>query len=803
LSSFRKIFEIFLKNVKLLISLDFLYIISLNFLLFFFVILKKDFMQKRYSINLTGLIQGVGFRPFIYRLAGEYNLSGWVRNSGDGVHIIVQGNKTDLDKFASDIKAKTPPGSFILDFCIREEEVEDISDFKIFNSTEEKTGSNLVIPPDVSVCEDCLEEMSDKNDRRYKYPFISCTYCGPRFTIIDELPYDRPHTTMDGFKLCDECLKEYKNPDDRRFHAQTTGCPLCGPRVVLFREDEDEWGNRAIDEAKRILEDGGIVAIKGIGGYCLSCDAGNSLAIKHIKKWKMRNDKPLAIMVRDVSIAKRFVEIDMLSEETLKSPGRPILLLKSLNNSAISNEIAPELNRLGIMLPNSPLHYQLMEGNYSSLVMTSANRKSEPIIYEDTDALKLIDEVCDAVLMSERPIYTRADDSVSMIYNNSSVMVRPGRGYSPLAIKVPDELPAGIGFGSDMKNTFCLIDKGLAYLSQHIGNLAGEDNFRFYVKEMDRYKDLLKITPGVYSSDLNPSYYSSKYADEINKDNHKVQHHHAHLVSVIAENGLYEGTFIGISADGTGYGSDGEVWGCEFMEFDCYDYKRLAHLRYLPLPGGEESIRRPYRMAISYLFSSGEKDLRIRVNRLFDFVSDEEYRLILDMIDNRDRRITPQTSSLGRLFDAVSAILGVCYINGYDAQASMMLETISDARQIETVSPYDYEITEDGSIVVDGIMKGILFDMENGVSKSEIATKFHKTTGDFIYNTLLKYYDKDKYRGIVASGGVFQNRTLMEYLTDRLIETGISFYFNKRIPANDAGISFGQAIIGGFNSLRS
>lgn len=758
--------------------------------------------MKRWNVFLTGLIQGVGFRPFVYRQAKKLSLKGWVRNSGDGVNIAVEGEQEKLNSFVESIEDGKPPGSYIIDIEIEEGEVENFSDFKIVESTIDRNIKTPLIPPDVAVCGDCLREIRDKSDRRHDYPFISCTYCGPRFTIIKSLPYDRPATTMAPFYLCKRCYREYNDPDDRRFHAQTTGCPDCGPRVALVMKDRFHLNEEALDKTCEMLERGAIVALKGIGGYCLACDGVNEPAVKKIKDWKSRGDKPMAIMVRDVETAKKLVKVSEFEEDVLTSPSRPILLAEKVDSNLLSDEVAPHLDSLGIMLPNSPLHHKLMEGNYTSLIMTSANRRNEPIICDDTDAFRLIGEVADGVLTTERTIHTRADDSVGMAIKGDFTPTRLGRGYAPVTVPVPEEIPPTLAFGSDLKNTFCLICDGLAYLSQHIGDLENTEVFRFYISEMERFKNILGINPEVYVSDMSPSYYSSRYADEMFPENIKVQHHHAHMVSVLAELNSLEGRYIGIGADGTGYGLDGEVWGFEVFDFTVEDFKRIGHLKYKSLPGGEETVRKPYRMAISYILSIFGESADEIIQNLYPDVVEEELSVIKTLIKDDDRRLSPLTSSMGRLFDAVGSILGICQKNSYDAQASMMLEARAWGEKISDTNVYRYEIGDGGIISVDETIEYIIRDRFDGESVGKISAKFHKTMGDLICNLVYKYYNEGFHKGIVLSGGVFQNRVLTRYLIERFKGEKIPYFIHSMVPPNDAGISLGQAVIGGYKSLR-
>ncbi|MGQ9706413.1 MAG: carbamoyltransferase HypF [bacterium] len=756
-------------------------------------------------ILISGIVQGVGFRPFVYNLAEKMKLVGFARNIGGGVEIVVlTDDECKIRWFVEKIKNEAPIGSRI-DGVIVENAVNEIvntSSFKILESVGSERTSKA-IPPDISVCENCLRELNDRANRRYQYPFISCTYCGPRFTVIEDLPYDRERTTMNQFSLCQKCSDEYYNPTDRRFYAQTTACSECGPKVFFRIKDSIVRDVKAIKRAREVIKDGGVVVIKGLGGFCLSCDAFNTNAVNRIKEFKMRPDKPMAVMVRDIEVAKKIAWIENKTVNVLKSPSAPIVVFpKRRSNKKLSilyNNVSKGVSGIGVMLPNNPVHHLLFEDIDFPIVMTSANVFDEPIITDDDEASLLL-ECFDGVLINNRKISARADDSLMITDGNISVICRAGRGLSPITLVTTIDSPDIIALGSDIKNTFSFMKDGVIYNSQHIGDLESVKTFEFYKCEIERQSCIYDIKNPLPICDLSPVYNSSRYAYSF-RTPVKVQHHYAHLVSVLAEEGITEGRFLGLSLDGTGYGTDGAVWGCEVMEFDLSSFRRLAHLEYTPMPGGASAIKNPYRMAYAYLKTHLKSDELNRgfIKSFIDLINEEERSVIEWTM--KDRTLSPLTSSLGRLFDGVSAFLGLCRTATYEAQPAMILETIAEKGNL---SPYKYSISnKDGlqEINIREIFIGIAEDIERGLSIGEVSYRFHLTVADALSSILIKEARKG-YSSIVLSGGCFQNILLLKLFIDNLSSSGQNILYNKRTPINDGNISIGQALIGGYRYRR-
>lgn len=756
------------------------------------------------KIIISGIVQGVGFRPFIYRLAIEEGLSGFVRNIGGGVEIIIRGNDERVERFIERVEKEQPFGSRLdsIDCKYVEEDIEEGVFYIV--SSEHSNEAPPIIPPDFAVCDECLSEMRNRKDRRYRYPFISCTFCGPRFTVIDALPYDRERTSMDDFPMCSDCSDEYGNPDDRRFYAQTNACPDCGPEICLLTEGGGEYmADEAFDRSVEIIRSGGVVAVKGLGGYCLACDAYNEDAVDRIKSFKGRGNKPMAVMVRDIEMAKKIAEISDKAVELLLSPSAPIVVLpvkKGLSGlEVLYRNVSDGVGGIGVMLPNTPVHHLLLENIDFPIVMTSANYSEQPIIIDDMGAKALVG-IFDGVLTNNRRISARADDSVMVSNGELAVISRAGRGLAPITLKVPVCSRDVIAFGSDLKNTFAFLKDGIIYQSQHIGDLESTDTFEFYKSEIERQREIYGIGGDALPvCDLSPVYYSTRYASSMGKPL-MIQHHYAHLLSVLAEKGLVNGRFLGLSADGTGYGSDGAVWGCEVMAFDLSGFQRLAHLEYTPMPGGETAIRKPYRMAYSYIRTHiGDIDCGRGYVKEFISSIDEEERSMLNFAIKSG--VSPQTSSLGRLFDGVSCLLGICRVNTYEAEGAMKLEATAEEYNTE---PYKLEVIDDGSVKtvrLRELFMGILSDIDGGLSPGEVSYRFHITIADVLSGILI---DEARvgYDAVVLSGGCFQNLLILRLMMKRLRASGIEVLYNVNTPINDANICIGQAFYGGYRLGR-
>ena len=758
-------------------------------------------MAIRAQVVVRGIVQGVGFRPFVYRLAQEHQLSGWVLNSTQGVVIEVEGPRQRIDGFITGLKASPPPQAVI-------ERVETnllppvgYSSFIVEASRE---GDEFVlISPDICICADCLNELQNSQDRRWAYPFINCTNCGPRFTIISDIPYDRPKTTMSAFTMCPRCDEEYHNPADRRFHAQPNACPLCGPRLELAsngtRPAEAPLQREPIEGVRRLLAEGAIVAVKGLGGFHLACDATNAGAVATLRERKQRVDKPFAVMSLDVDTVRRYCQVSEGEAQLLESPARPIVLLRRKPGSPIAAQVAPANNNLGVMLPYTPLHY-LMLGDGATpaplaLVMTSGNMSEEPIAIGNQEALERLSPLADYFLLHDRDIYVRCDDSVTRLFRGREAMLRRSRGYAPFPIRLNLELKEILACGAELKNTFCLTKGTYAFLSQHIGDMENYETFASYQASVEHFQRLFRVNPQAVAYDLHPDYLATRYALELAEAQGlrrvPVQHHHAHVVSCMAENGV-DAEVIGVALDGTGYGTDGHIWGGEFLLADCRRFRRLGHLKYVPLPGGDVATKRPYRMAVSHLLSAfGEEALDLPLE-LWAQIEPAELALVRRMMAAKVN--CPLTSSCGRLFDAVSALLGVRGVVNYEGQAAIELEMLA-AEGVDEV--YDWSRPSSYPIIIDPapVLRAVVSDLRRGVDRAVISAKFHNTIADIIVGVSRAARERTGINRVALSGGVFQNMYLLGRTLDGLERQGFEALIHHQVPANDGGIALGQAVI--------
>ncbi len=758
-------------------------------------------MAIRAQVVVRGIVQGVGFRPFVYRLAQEHQLSGWVLNSTQGVVIEVEGPQQRIAGFIAGLKADPPPQAVI-------ERVETnllppvgYSSFIVEASRE---GDEFVlISPDICICADCLNELRNSHDRRWAYPFINCTNCGPRFTIISDIPYDRPKTTMSAFTMCPRCDEEYHNPADRRFHAQPNACALCGPRLELAtngtRPAEAPPREEPIESVRRLLTEGAIVAAKGLGGFHLACDATNAGAVATLRERKQRVDKPFAVMSLDVDTVRRYCEVSEGEAQLLESPARPIVLLRRKPGSPIAAEAAPANNNLGVMLPYTPLHYLLLSDGATpaplALVMTSGNMSEEPIAIGNQEALERLSPLADYFLLHDRDIYVRCDDSVTRLFRGREAMLRRSRGYAPFPVRLNLELKEILACGADLKNTFCLTKGTYAFLSQHIGDMENYETFAGYQAAIEHFQRLFRVNPRAVAYDLHPDYLATRYALELAETQGlrlvPVQHHHAHVVSCMAENGV-DGEVIGVALDGTGYGTDGHIWGGEFLLADCRRFRRLGHLKYVPLPGGDAATKRPYRMAVSHLLSAfGEEALDLPLE-LWKQIEPPELALIRRMMAAKVN--CPLTSSCGRLFDAVSALLGVRGVVNYEGQAAIELEMLT-AEGVDEV--YDWSPPSSYPIIIDPapVLQGVVSDLRRGVDRAVISAKFHNTIADVIVGVSRVARERTGINRVALSGGVFQNMYLLGRTLDGLESRGFEALIHHQVPTNDGGIALGQAVI--------
>ncbi len=744
---------------------------------------------NRMQLEIRGMVQGVGFRPFVYNLAKKYALRGHVFNDTRGVHIEVEGESRAIDDFVGALQSNAPPLARIdsLEFHGNLDPV-GYSDFIIRDSSSvvEKLA---LLSPDAATCSDCLRELFDPENRRYRYPFINCTNCGPRFTIIEDIPYDRGNTTMKVFRMCADCDREYHDPADRRFHAQPNACPACGPQVML-----NTWtGNDAISEAIRRIQRGETGAIKGIGGYHLVCDALNSDAVSLLRARKYREDKPFALMAQDLSVIRDFCIVNNEEEKLLNSHRRPIVLLLKKPDCALPEAVAPGLNYLGFMLPYSPLHHLLLADQPGPLVMTSGNVSEEPIAYQDADAFRRLSGIADWFLTHNREIHVRCDDSVARIVQGNESIVRRSRGYVPDPISLPFEFRKQIlACGAELKNTFCLTRGNEAFVSHHIGDLENLETLRSFKDGIEHFKKLFYLEPEVVAYDLHPEYLSTKYALDLASIPIKiaVQHHHAHIASCMADNRI-TGDVIGVAMDGLGLGLDGKLWGCEFLVANLLDFERFAHLRYMPLPGGTKAIREPWRMAATYLYHTYGREF---LNLDLPFIQRLDLKTwkVLQKMPEQDLN-SPLTSSMGRCFDAVSSLIGVRDLIRYEGQAAIELEMIAD---LDGHERYDFGWSEDGrTIEIHPVITGIVSDLSAKVPAGQISAKFHNAVVDLILQFAIRIRKQKKLERVALSGGVFQNMLLLDRTISGLAAEGFDVYTHHRVPTNDGGISLGQAVI--------
>jgi hydrogenase maturation protein HypF len=757
-------------------------------------------------IHIDGIVQGVGFRPFVYNLAMRLGLKGWVRNTSAGVDIEVDGERAVLDDFIHALRDEAPALAHIDGLTSTFVPANGFRSFEIVQS-ESIDSAFQPISPDVAICEDCLRELFDPSDRHYHYPFINCTNCGPRFTIIKDIPYDRPKTTMAPFAMCPDCEREYKDPSNRRFHAQPVACPKCGPQVWLeIGGVQNAKEGEAIQETRRLLTEGKIVAIKGLGGFHLACDATNVPSVVELRKRKLRVDKPFALMMPDLATVEAHCYVDEAERELLQSNARPIVLLRRKPESNICEEVAPDQDFIGVMLPYTPLHYLLLDGRSLTvdrsstvhhppstvLVMTSGNLSEEPIATDNEDARQRLSTLADAFLMHNRDIYVRCDDSVARVFEKEIYPIRRSRGYAPFPVKLPWEVPPLLATGSELKNTFCITNKNYAFLSHHIGDMENYETLKSFEQGIEHFERLFRVKPEAIACDLHPNYLATRYALERaeyeNLPVFSIQHHHAHIAACMAEHGL-DGSepVIGLSFDGTGYGEDGAIWGGEFLIADYRSYQRPYHLQYFPLPGGDASIKKPARTALALLWSLGlEWDEHL--GPVAEFNKEEIYVLRTQL---QKKINTPLTSSMGRLFDAAAALADVRQAVNYEGQAAIEFEALADP---DEKGSYSFELDHDQVVLKHG-MEELIQDSLAGIPVSKISARFHNGLAEMIRVAVGKIHQNTGIRNVALSGGVWQNLTLIGRTLSLLRGDGFTVYLHRKVPANDGGLSLGQAVI--------
>jgi len=754
------------------------------------------------KVKIKGVVQGVGFRPFVYHLAKRFDLKGWVLNSSNGVEIQVTGNSESVKSFLTEIEQNPPSLARIDSIESTQESNQDFKNFEIRNS-QSIEGEFIPISPDICICEDCLKELEKPADRRFHYPFINCTNCGPRFTIIQDIPYDRPNTTMSEFGMCEDCKKEYEDPENRRFHAQPIACPKCGPHISLsIRNTEVAKNDDALRLARNSIIKGEILAIKGLGGYHLACNATDTDAVRKLRNRKQRSDKPFALMAYSLEQVSRYCEISEHEKVLLKSMERPIVLLEKKKDVDIAFDIAPGQRSLGIMLPYTPLHYLLLEpetGFPDLLVMTSGNMSDEPISYQDDDAIIRLNPIAESFLNHNRDIHMRVDDSVTRIIKDRPYILRRSRGYAPNSFPFPYPSPSILATGAELKNTFCLTRDKLAFLSHHIGDLENLETYNAFEESISHFEKLFRIDPKIIASDLHPNYLATRYgtarAEKENRILLLIQHHHAHLAACIAENRpSLESPIIGLCFDGTGLGTDQAIWGGEVLIGNLSQYNRRFHLKYVPLPGGDVTIRVPARMALTHLWANN-----IGWDTAFPPASDlcVEEKTALRIQLEKGFNSTP-TSSMGRLFDAVASFIGVRHRVNYEGQAAIEMESMVDS---SIQDYYSFNLIND---LIDPapLWDQLVLDFLANVPPFILASMFHNSISQLCL-TLCQVVKKETGITTVAlSGGVWQNKALITKTISLLQKNKFEVLWHSKIPTNDGGIAFGQACIAANSKLN-
>lgn len=739
---------------------------------------------ERIKLQISGIVQGVGFRPFVYKLGRELGLNGFVCNTAAGVTIEVEGDKNSVEEFCRLLPLRAPELARIDKIERRSLPCLGTDGFVIISS---KSGeAQTLISPDMGICDECLADIFDPANRRYRYAFTNCTNCGPRFTISKKLPYDRPNTSMAEFSLCAECAREYYDPDNRRFHAQPNACPVCGPRLTFCDNKGQIIAGDPLKTAQEALRNGQIIAVKGLGGYHLVCDALNNEAVAVLRGRKLRYGKAFALMLPDLAAVKPYCELNEAESALLADRRRPIVLLNKKSPCAIAEQVAPHNKRLGVMLPYTPLHYLLIEG-FSALVMTSANLSDEPIAFEDADALRRLAPLTDGFLLHNRRIVRRCDDSVTQVALGRPALIRRSRGYAPEPLELPLACSEQIfAAGAEQKNTFCLTKGNQAFVSQHLGDLENSAAFDSYLRELEFFKQIFAITPTLAAYDLHPEYLASKYIiEQTALKAVGVQHHHAHLAAVLAEHKLQDQT-IGVIFDGTGYGTDGKLWGGEFLVGDLRDFRRAAHLAYIPLPGGAKAIREPWRLALAYLaetFGFDEAN-KIAPDGLLPANADLLWQAVKKGIN------APQACGMGRLFDGVSAILGVNRVSDYEGQAAVELE------QAVTADDAAYDFAQCGEVIDwRPLIAALIKDIKNSVAVGVCAARFHNGVVKMTLEQVQKLAEATGLKTVCLSGGVWMNNYLLSKTVYELQSRGYAVYFNQKLPVNDGCIAYGQAAV--------
>jgi len=732
----------------------------------------------RRQIRIRGVVQGVGFRPFVYNLARRLGLAGYVLNSSAGVEAEVEGARDALDRFVESLRSEGPPLARIEEMLVAEIDPLGERDFGIRESQAQE-GEFVLVSPDVATCPDCYRDFSDPANRRFGYEFTNCTNCGPRYTIIRDIPYDRPNTTMAGFRMCAACQAEYDDPANRRFHAQPNACAECGPQL-----------SAPMAEAQRRLSEGAIVAIRGLGGFHLACDPRNDRAVRLLRERKRRSDKPFALMARDLTAVEALCAVSDDDRRALVSPRRPIVILPRCADAGLSAAVAPGNNTIGVMLPYTPMHHLLFMGApYDALVMTSGNLSEEPIVTSNEEALDRLRPLADWFLLHNRDIYMRADDSVVRTFEGVERVLRRSRGFVPQAIDLGMEAAEILACGAELKNTFCLSKGRYAVLSQHIGDMENYETLVFFEETLANLKKLFRVEPRAVAHDLHPAYLSTQYALRVpDLEKIGVQHHHAHVASCMAENGL-RGKVIGVALDGTGYGTDGQIWGGEFLVADYGGFERRAHLRYVPLAGGDAAVRQPWRPALAYLADTFGPAAEFPELALWRDVPESRRKLVRSMMAHRVNTI--DTSSCGRLFDAVASIVGLRQQINFEGQAAIELEAIA-AEGLADGYPFGLDAD---TVDFRPAIERIVAEVRAGTPVAAIAARFHNTVAEAIAEVCRRLRAEEKLNRVCLSGGTFQNMKLLARTLAGLRRLEFEVFIHAQVPPNDGGIALGQAVI--------
>jgi hydrogenase maturation protein HypF len=777
------------------------------------MVTSRSFATIRLRISVRGVVQGVGFRPFVYNLAQSLGLTGFILNSSSGVTIEIEGPDRALQQFLQTLRTSPPPLAQIAEVMTEEVSLQNTSGFTICASKEEEAAFSL-ISPDVATCDDCWHDFGDPGNRRYGYAFTNCTNCGPRYTIIQDIPYDRPRTTMAPFRMCDLCQAEYDDPRDRRFHAQPNACAACGPSLVLVKSRQHDRGSilpaasdfagtqnsslATLQQVRDRLHAGEIVAVKGLGGFLLACDAQNNAAVRLLRERKRRSDKPFALMARDIDAVETFCLLTEADRAALRSPRRPIVILERRPGANLSRAIAPGNDSIGVMLPYTPLHYLLFSGSsqqpsqFPALVMTSGNLSEEPIVTNNEEAWQQLEPIADWFLFHNRDIYMRADDSVVRTFQGCERVLRRSRGHVPQPVDLGIPLHELLACGAELKHTFCLTKDHYAILSQHIGDLENYETLQFFQETLANLKKLFRAEPRAVAYDLHPNYRSTRFALSLPIERKiGVQHHHAHIASCMAENHL-QGKVIGVAFDGTGYGTDGKIWGGEFLVADLAGFERRAHLRYVPLPGGDAAVRQPWRMALSYLQDAFPGEPLPAALKFLHDIPEKQIALVDAMLARRIHSI--ETSSGGRLFDAVAALVGLGSQITFEGQAAIALESAASPGVDDL---YAFHIGESGPLQLDvrPMVRDIVRDLALGKPADYISACFHNTVSAAMVEICRRIRQQERLARVCLSGGVFQNMYLLKRTVKDLDKDGFQVFLHATVPPNDGGISLGQAAV--------